>query len=473
MKKTRIFILFSTCLIIFGGITYAIVKTWIFEQKSATNVTIAIMQDDQVQDFEQNYLTTWLEEKTGYEISFDYIPVNYSQEYMEALLSAKTSTIDAVFFPSNQSLLTGKEFSQHVSLGHIKNLTDYIDGNSHYEQILTQYSSEQLQSKVTSPDGGIYYFPWLDLSKKQRNFQVLWMNISWLKKLDLKIPQTTKEMEQTLTAFKQKDPNGNGEQDELPLLCCAQEQALQSYHYLLSPFADKNMKDPNKLKNGVQYVKNLYKKDLLVQNSFILTKKQMQELVNSPDNLVGAFTSQSISDIVYANSPDVIAKYIQVPPLKGESGEQNSIYVEPEVKVGGFIPNNCQHPEEAFQIMDLMLSNEASLISKFGEQGVDWEYSNGSDLSVYGTKAKITTVHYLFDKVQNQNFNGAGPQLVAEEYLDGVTWNGDSSDVEYIDTRAVMNYATFYRTNFSGWSNYLETYDTRLKHSISDLLQDK
>ena len=90
--------------------------------------------------------------------------------------------------------------------------------------------------------------------------------------------------------------------------------------------------------------------------------------------------------------------------------------------------------------MDLMLSKEASFIASFGEEEVDWKFSENGDLSTYGSKAVITTLQYLNDSVQNKNFAGAGPLVLAEKYANGITWNGDNSLVEYLDARAVRSY---------------------------------
>ncbi len=47
--------------------------------------------------------------------------------------------------------------------------------------------------------------------------QKLWIYKPWLDKLGLKMPETTEELYQVLKAFKEQDPNGNGQADELPL----------------------------------------------------------------------------------------------------------------------------------------------------------------------------------------------------------------------------------------------------------------
>lgn len=48
----------------------------------------------------------------------------------------------------------------------------------------------------------------------------MWNTIrkDWLDKLNLKMPETIDEYHDVLVAFRDQDPNGNGEKDEIPLI---------------------------------------------------------------------------------------------------------------------------------------------------------------------------------------------------------------------------------------------------------------
>ena len=256
------------------------------------------------------------------------------------------------------------------------------------------------------------------------------------------------------------DPNGNGRNDEIPLISNESSYTLQSYNYLLNAYI---YNDPYHMRmcagengelydasiqpafrEGLSYCARLYKEGLLSKSCVSFSKRQLQELLNSSDDVVGAFSSQSIADIIYPNCSDILARFIQVPPLKGPDGEQYAVHVNSEIQIGGYIPSNAIHKKEAFEIMDLMLSTDASLIASFGEEGVDWRQSDSGELSSYGSKAKVTTLNYLNDKVQNKHFAGSGPMVLSLEYANGVTWNGNSSLVQYIDARAVRLYEKYY-----------------------------
>lgn len=426
---------------------------------TTTTITIAVMHNDYVKNFNTNYYTQWLEEKSGYNIEFEYVMDGYEKEYLNTMLLSENSGIDAVFIKEEDKIITTNEIKALGRQGLIMDISDYLTKESNYYRISNRYNINGV-SRQNEFDA-VYFFPYMDTARKSENFQIMWMNEGWLKNLGLQIPRTTDELINVLEAFKKNDPNRNGKQDELPMISCEESYYLQSYNFLLNAFIYNNplngrvyVDEKNNLiyafqkddfRQGLLYCNTLFQRDLLADTCFYYSEKQLRELVNDPKDLVGCFTSKSISDVIYSNCPDILANYIQVPPLIGPNGQQNAVKVDSEPKIGGYIPENSMHKKEAFEIMDLMLSSEASLIAEFGEEGVDWIYSESGDLSTYGNKAIITTINYLNDKIQNKNHAGSGPLVLDETVANGVTWNGNHSLVEYIDARAVRTYESYYK----------------------------
>ena len=429
------------------------------QEEERTVVTIAVMQDDDVQNFNTNYYTQWLEDATGYDIQFEYISEGYEKEYLYAMLTSDMGRVDAVFLPEKESLLTMNEFQNYIENGLLYNMRELLTEDSNFTSLLEQYDFISMRNKLSS-QGEIYYIPNMDTTRKSQNMQVMWINMGWLKALGLKVPETVEELKKVLAAFRDEDPNGNGFPDELPLISCESSYAMQSYNFILNAyiyndplhnrmFVDENgnfasiLLEPD-FREGLKTCADMYSQGLLTEECNSYSQRQLMELVNAQGDYVGAFTSQSIADIIYPNCPDILARYIQVPPLLGADGERNAVYCDYEPSIGGYIPANSTHTKEAFTIMNLMLSKEASFIASFGEEEVDWKFSENGDLSTYGSKAVITTLQYLNDSVQNKNFAGAGPLVLAAEYANGVTWNGDNSLVEYLDARAVRSYENYY-----------------------------
>ena len=410
--KTKSVILFFLILLVCGGCGAS---------KQPSVLHVAMPYSENIQDPESNYYINWLEEETGLTLEITLIRQSRSEEYLEALFASEAD-IDVVLFGAGLTIREEElsAFSDSI----------YREGNS-----LCRFNNG---SGRLSGAG-----------------QVLWINSEWLTKLGLSLPTTTEELKEVLQAFKEGDPNGNGLADEIPLAgtfedyaCSPTELLLNSfvyndpYHsrYAVNGEADQLLAGTDAFREGLEYVHGLYEEGLLDAESASRSRKELCELVNSPADLVGAFTTASVSDVIYPGNPEILAKYVYVSPLTGPEGVCNALYVENEPTVGAIITERSTRKEEAKLLLDTMLTEEASLIARFGEPGVDWDFSDGTDVSVYGGPSTIVTRNYLWNTSHNKHLNGIGPMNVPARYLEGVTWNGVNSDTEYIDGHAQMSY---------------------------------
>jgi ABC-type glycerol-3-phosphate transport system substrate-binding protein len=111
-----------------------------------------------------------------------------------------------------------------VIVGGIPNLSLYTDSfqplngliDKNAPVLVDLYKKHpELKFAATFPDGNIYSLPLLQTlgSKVGTSYSI---NKTWLDKLNLPVPQTTDQLYETLKAFKERDPNGNGKQDEIP-----------------------------------------------------------------------------------------------------------------------------------------------------------------------------------------------------------------------------------------------------------------
>ncbi|MBT1161890.1 extracellular solute-binding protein [Bifidobacterium sp. SO1] len=70
---------------------------------------------------------------------------------------------------------------------------------------------------VADPEGHIYNLPSSRGKSYSGSGQNMMINKTWLDKLGLEVPKTWDEFEKVLEAFKNDDPNGNGQADEIPM----------------------------------------------------------------------------------------------------------------------------------------------------------------------------------------------------------------------------------------------------------------
>ncbi|WP_235886191.1 type 2 periplasmic-binding domain-containing protein [Paenibacillus cymbidii] len=101
--------------------------------------------------------------------------------------------------------------------GAIVKLNDYIDKYApNLKKLLTD--NPDIRKQISTDNGDIYSFPFLRNAPTLQTYFGLGIRKDWLDKLGLQVPTTIDEWHAVLKAFKEKDPNGNGKADELPLL---------------------------------------------------------------------------------------------------------------------------------------------------------------------------------------------------------------------------------------------------------------
>ncbi len=428
-------------------ILFTILMAGCAQKSTSPSLRVGIPYSDNIQNLNSNYYINWLEKETG----IDIIPIEIKQtrcdEYLEAVIDSKAD-IDVIMFSD-----------------------DFIPSEDLIEKMIGE-------NRIYKNKSGQYVYMNYGVNKSNKCGQVMWINAEWLKELSLEIPKTTEELEDVLIKFKNYDLNKNGKQDEIALIGSMDNISTNPIYFLLNAFiyADpyNTMHTINNdgeifvceekgFEDGLKYISGLYSKGLFDDRSFYYTHNQLCEIVNSSENLVGAFCSSSIGEVIYQGNPEVMAKYICVLPLSGPEGVENALFVKTAPKYGAVIMQGTENEAYAEILLEKMLLPEASLIARYGEENVDWEYSSGFDVSLYGHPATITTKNYIWNTPQNKHLNGIGPINVPEEYLIGVTWNGINSDLEYIDARAELSYLAYKKESLSNYG-----YDADIMNAVEE-----
>ena len=109
--------------------------------------------------------------------------------------------------------LSAAEVRDLYRKGYIIDLKPYLENYAPDLWALLKEHPEW-EKAVSMEDGSI---PSLPAINTLQNNDAMWINTSWLKKLKLDMPTTAEELTEVLRMFKTGDPNGNYQQDEIPL----------------------------------------------------------------------------------------------------------------------------------------------------------------------------------------------------------------------------------------------------------------
>ncbi|MGB8455965.1 MAG: extracellular solute-binding protein [Anaerocolumna sp.] len=233
-----------------------------------------------------------------------------------------------------------------------------------------------LKQAVTAPDGHMYTIPGIDLSATGRMGYKQWINQMWLKAAGKDVPTTLDEFKDVLIAFRDEDPNGNGEKDEIPLGIREPSSIYQlagsfglQYQMRDTYNVDENGKLHNWIcddafKDYITYMHDLYSEKLLWQDYYKNDRSLWRS--NLSTALFGAMY-MPYSD-VFLNVED---QFIGYDPLVGPYGDQlwSDAYAGID-QAGAFaISSTCKNPEAAIRWVDYFFFDEGSLFFNYGIEG--------------------------------------------------------------------------------------------------------
>ena len=379
-------------------------------------IKIGLVTDANVTDYKNNAYTKWLEEQTGLNLEFvQYTNSSNAGTQISLQIASGEKLPDIILHVPAISKQQGEEYGRD---GYFHPLTEYFEHYGYYFKQSYEYMCKGdlepmkllLRRCAGADNQPIYCFP-SELADALSQAQTqAWINQEWLDKLGLQAPRTIDELYDVLVAFRDGDPNGNGKKDEIPLIgkTYGTWAAADPLNWIIPAYTYYNDKVYFKVENGklsapyksqeyrdaLIFVNKLVKEGLMSPLTWSQSAEELKGLINPPegeDFKVGIFCASSTSAFNYGN--DSIRIYNPLKPLKdctGKGGYANLSYAH---VMTTYITSDCEHPVEAFKLLDFMCSNESYLRQRWGEFGVDWTWAEPGKPGNRGGEAKIKVLN--------------------------------------------------------------------------------
>ncbi len=364
--------------------------------------------------FTQNQWLKDLEKETGIKINWQVMSSNDWGEQKSIMLASGTLPDiilgDAVF---NDSDIVN-------NLSYFRPLDDYIND---YMPNLKAAMAEtpELKKISTFPDGKMYSLPArLPSRPKSKNQPII--NKVWLDKLGLKAPTTTEELYTVLKAFKEKDPNGNGKADEIPI-----SGSGDISMDLLNPFGitdtngnsmmvkdDKPVYYPvtEEYKEAIKWLHKLYSEGIIDKELFTQDNTMSTAKHQNPDAALIGFTYQWVPDAVFGKWKD---EYEAIETIAGPDGNryqggdpQGLSFLRNEM----LITTSSKHPEIAARWADQFYTNEASIQNFWGAVGTVIEKTGDDTYALMNPPEGTSADAWYWD----QSLRDFGPKYVSPEF---------------------------------------------------------
>lgn len=394
-------------------------------------ITIAIQQDGNIVDLDTNYMTLLLEEKANVDIEFILFPADWGEfkQKLTMMVTAGSKLPDIIMDIDDADILTYGES------GIIIPMTEYLsdpDAMPLFHANVLDEDKEYMIATYTQADGNIYGVPSYAPEIGNENPSKAWINTTWLEKLGLPMPETTDDLYTVLKAFKEKDPNGNGKQDEIPMIGATKGTGSNPLPFLMSAFVyvDDYKGTNNYLyvedgkivsaftkeewKKGLEFVNKLVSEDLLSPLSFTQDYNQLRAIVNSADGqIVGSFTRLSMSTYESGN-PNATDMDV-LPPITGPDGACYAMHIPQNPTISYFISKDCDNVDAAVRLLDAFYDKDIAMVSRYGEPEVDWTTNVGNAVSPYedmGIETGFLEINSIWGVEQNKHWGGKNPRYV-------------------------------------------------------------
>ncbi|MBR2896529.1 MAG: extracellular solute-binding protein [Oscillospiraceae bacterium] len=421
-------------------------------------IEIALINDTGVTDYENNAYTKWLEEQTGLNLEFRLFMDNSNAATQVALMVASGERLpDVIWQVGGINKQQGETYGKD---GYFLPLSEYFEKYAyHFRKAFELYFPDEpglLEQVINRGEGAdnlpMYAFPTMNKGSYSDALIQAWINREWLDKLGLEKPTTIEELYDVLVAFRDGDPNGNGKKDEIPMTgrVYGSYSATDPFNYITNAFTYYHDVQYFSVENGVldapfksdefremlKFVHKLYQEGLVTEQSWTQSSQELKGIINPLEGApyLGGVVFGSCESIFNRDST-ALDVYEPLPPLKDHTGKGG--YATTGFSNGyiTFISSDCEHPVEAFKLLDFMCSPESYLRQRWGEYGVDWVYSEGGKTGNRGGEAKIKVLNpSVFYEQNAQSWHYDVGAVADESYWE---YEVDFTDTDNWDTKLV------------------------------------
>ncbi|MDX8045531.1 extracellular solute-binding protein [Gracilibacillus sp. S3-1-1] len=268
-----------------------------------------------------------LEEETGVHIEWkNYTGESFAEkrnlavasgDLPDAIMNAGYSDYELLNLASDEAIIP------------VEDLIDQYMPN--LQKVLEQ--APEYRAMMTAPDGHIYAFPWIEeLGAGKESIHSLdatgWINVEWLDELGLKMPSTTEELKEVLTAFKENDMAGDGHTIPMSFMI---NHGGEDLSFLFSPFGDGENWDHTVVSNdneviftsaqegykdAIMYLHELYDLNLIDIEAF--EQDWNSYLAKGKEDRYGLYFTWDKANITGHNDA-----YQLLPPLEGPDGHKH------------------------------------------------------------------------------------------------------------------------------------------------------
>lgn len=394
-------------------------------------LTIFTMTMPNVEDFETNDFTKYLEETLNLDLEFVTGTRDDWSDKLNMIMNSDDIP-DIIFGVSPDIARLG------VKEGIVIPLDEYMTEEYVPNYIKMMNDNNFSLDVCRETDGQIYSFADINDCFHCKYARKMWVNTEYLEQMGKEIPTTTEEFIDVCKAFLEMKPDGiaiGGASSGW--FARVQDWLLGAYTFIPTSSSTLSVRDyvvrdsanndemicvgvTDEYKEGLKFLKELYDMGALYDGVFTQTQEQMKTLVNQEDEPVLFFPLGTISDAISAtDNPELYRKYAPMAPIAGPDGTRIA-WTSPNYGVSSgavTITDACEDLDAAFRFIDFFYGPTGDLMSQYGaEEGVDWVLNPEGKKGLNGEPALYEVLNVYSGEAQNHDWQDVGIRVAPEDY---------------------------------------------------------
>ncbi len=450
MKKATRLVSMLLCLVMLFSVTSAFAVE--FNEpgnfpicKETVHFTIGIPKSTTVLDWDTNFMTTSLMEDMN--CTFEFIEMGADSAEMkqkvDLLINAGEELPDILIYNPGAAAA-----AYYGSLGVFRSLNEYLDDAYYLPQALESIPYDAY-TYARSADGNLYGLFSIEYAMETAIYIRLYTNMNFVEKLGLELPTSLQEFEDLLRAIKTGDPNGNGLNDEIPFLTSKTRLWNHFVMPLMTPFVYSVGQDGNNYlsfdengklqasyategwKEGLTWLRKLVKEELISPLCFTLNDEEVKAFANSGANgeeMIGISTYYPVN--WYPTGDERAVNWACMRCLEGFDGVRTAPMSIRTPTLNYFITEYCEEPEAAFKLGDLLTGTKYTMMTRYGEEGVDYILADEADESFFEGYDALYIPILAWAIPNNKRWDNGSPYIRNAVISNGVAVKGKLSGLD-------------------------------------------
>lgn len=284
--------------------------------------------------------------------------------------------------------ITPVEVKKNMDAGVFVNLADYVEYLPNFMAIVEK--DPALKDLVCFDDGSIGGFAQqANYATKETTIMptsVFMIYQPWLDALNLEMPTTTEELYDVLVHFRDDDPNGNGQKDEIPMSLLYGQSGLKLLANFFALPIDSSVNycdvddegnvyflaNTENYKEFLKYFNRLYTEGLLDNETFTQNQQQVLAKGTSEVPLIGTSAASGAAIVV---GSDRAWDMTTTPIIHSENTEPLWTRRVAGYVYTGIITSGCKNIEKACELLDYFYTEEGGRLAWMGIEGQDWDWN--------------------------------------------------------------------------------------------------